>query len=136
MPILLDRLLLQPMKRNELHIRPTRRQQWLAWLMLSVYVPMVLLSALHVHSLHEYSELVDCTLCETSVHHQGHITASAQHHGECLSCRFTSTQLVVPDDYSQDIDNQCICKLEFSRATEPVSRTVVCPTLRGPPAIL
>ena len=124
------------MKRCEPHIRPTRRQQWLAWVMLAVYVPMVLLSAIHVHSLHEYSELVDCTLCETSVHHQGHITASAQHHGECLSCRFLSTQLVVPDDDCRSVDNQCICKLECSRATEPVSRTVVCPTLRGPPAIL
>ena len=124
------------MKRCEPHIRPTRRQQWLAWVMLAVYVPMVLLSAIHVHSLHEYSKLVDCTLCETSVHHQGHITASAQHHGECLSCRFLSTQLVVPDDDCRSVDNQCICKLEFSRATEPVSRTVAYPTLRGPPAIL
>ncbi len=136
MPIRLDRLLLQPMRRNELHIRPTRRQQLLAWLMLSVYVPMVLLSALHVHSLHEYSELVDCNLCETSVHHQGHITASAQHHGECLSCRFTSTQLVVPDDYSQDIDNQCVVKLEFAHSAEPISQILVRPMLRGPPAIL
>ena len=124
------------MKREHSHLGITRRQQRFAWIILLVYVPMVLLSSMHVHSLHEYSELVDCTLCETSVHHQGHITASAQHHGECLSCRFTSTQLVVPDDYSQDIDNQCVVKLEFAHSAEPISQILVRPMLRGPPAIL
>ena len=124
------------MKHELRHIRPSGRQRLSAWILLLVYVPMVLLASLHVHSQHEFAQVVDCGLCDTAVHHQGHITASAQHHGECLSCRFLTTQLVNPDDDCRSVDNQCICKLEFSRATESVTRTVVCPTLRGPPAIL
>lgn len=131
-----ERLLLQPMKHELRHILPTRRQRMSAWVLLLVYVPMVLLSSLHVHSLYEMSQVVDCNLCETSVHHQGHITASSQHHGECLSCRFMNTQLIVPDNQVQDYDNQCVCELEFSQATQPVCPAVACPTLRGPPVVL
>ena len=124
------------MKREHSHLGIARRQQRFAWMILLVYVPMVLLSSMHVHSLHEYAEVVDCNLCETSAHHQGHITASSQHHGECLSCRFMNTQLIVPDNQVQDYDNQCVCELEFSQATQPVCPAVACPTLRGPPVVL
>ena len=124
------------MKRDEKYFRPTRRQRWLAWMLLSVYVPMVLLSALHVHHQYEDSQLVDCSMCETSVHHQGHFTADSQHHGECLSCRFLNTQLTIPDGVVNDFDSQCVAKLEFAHPAEPVAQTTVRPTLRAPPAIL
>ena len=114
----------------------SRRQQRFAWIILLVYVPMVLLSSMHVHSLHEYAELVDCNLCETSTHHSGHITISPQQHGECLTCRFLTTQVDIPEGVACFVDNQVVSKLEFSQATEPVSQKVVHPSLRAPPSIL
>ena len=124
------------MKREHSHRGITHRQQWFAWIILLVYVPMVLLSSLHVHSLHEYSELVDCSLCETSTHHSGHITISPQQHGECLSCRFLTTQVDLPERTVCFVDNQVVSKLEFSQATEPVFPKVAHPSLRAPPGIL
>ena len=124
------------MKREVRHIRPTRQQRLSAWAMLMVYVPMVLLASLHVHSLHEFAQTVDCGLCDTAVHHQGHITAAPQQHSECLSCRFLTTQLVVPDNQVQDYDSQCVGQLDTPQAIESAKPAMACPTLRGPPAIL
>ena len=124
------------MKHGQSHNGITRRQQWFAWIILLVYVPMVLFSSLHVHSLNEYAELVDCNLCETSTHHSGHITVSPQQHGDCLSCRFLTTQVDIPTGVVSFVDNQIVSKLEFSRATEPVFPKVAHPSLRAPPSIL
>ena len=63
----------------------TRKQRLFAWMILSVYVPMVLLASLHVHSINDFSRAVDCDQCHTAVHHSGHITTSNHHIDECLS---------------------------------------------------
>ena len=124
------------MKREHSHLGIARRQQRFAWMILLVYVPMVLLSSMHVHSLHEYAEVVDCNLCETSAHHSGHITISPQQHGECLSCRFLTTQVDIPEGVFCLVDNQVVSKLESFQATEPVFPKVAHPSLRAPPCIL
>ena len=84
------------MKHRLTHNGITRRQQLFAWMILSVYVPMVLLASLHVHSINDFSRVIDCDQCHTAVHHSGHITTSNHHIDECLSCRFLGTQIDVP----------------------------------------
>ena len=104
--------------------------------MLLVYLPTVLLSSVHVHSLQEFSESIDCYQCQTGHHHSGHITADTPHHDECLLCRFMGTQVVVPEDQSLDPDIQPAVKVELCQVTESFSRSVAHPSLRAPPVLL
>ena len=124
------------MSRKFSHNGVTRRQQLFAWILLLVYVPIVLLASLHVHSLNEFSRAVDCDQCHTAVHHSGHITASNHHFDECLSCRFLSTQIDVPRTVASFVLRPLTTHLEFFLACEPVVRVVAHPSLRAPPCIL
>ncbi len=114
----------------------TRRQRLFAWMILSVYVPMVLLASLHVHSINDFSRAVDCDQCHTAVHHSGHITTSNHHIDECLSCRFLSTQIDVPRTVTSLVVKQVTTQLEYYLAGDPVIRVVAQPSLRAPPSIL
>ncbi len=114
----------------------TRKQRLFAWMMLSVYVPMVLLASLHVHSINDFSRAVDCDQCHTAVHHSGHITTSNHHIDECLSCRFLSTQIDVPRTVTSLVVKQVTTQLEYYLAGDPVIRVVAQPSLRAPPSIL
>ncbi len=124
------------MKRKLIHNGVTRRQRLLAWMILSVYVPMVLLASLHVHSPNEFSAAVDCVQCATEAHHSGHFTASRHHVDECLSCRFLGTQIDVPRTVTNLVVKQVTARLEFFLATEPVVMAVAHPSLRAPPCML
>lgn len=114
----------------------TRKQRLFAWMILSVYVPMVLLASLHVHSPINISKAIDCVQCHTAVHHSGHITAGKLHVDECLSCRFLSTQIDVPRTVISHVVKQIAAHLEYFLATEPVARAVAQPSLRAPPSML
>lgn len=129
-------LSLRRMRSEHLHNGITRRQRLFAWIMLLVYVPMVLLASLHVHTLNDLSRVVDCDQCHTAVHHSGHITASHHHIDECLSCRFLSTQIDVPRAVATLVVKQVTSHLEFLLAIEPVDRVVAHPSLRAPPFVL
>lgn len=62
---------------------------WSAWVLLSVFVPMVLLSSLHVHS--EWNDMADtaCHECLGHAMHNGHIDA-LKAHVDCPLCAFQS----------------------------------------------
>lgn len=122
--------------REKQYSMPSRRQQFFAWVMLLVYLPIVLLSSVHVHSLQEITESIDCYQCQTGHHHSGHITTDSPHHDECLSCRFLGTQVVVTESEDLGQDIQPTSKLEFCQVTESCSRSVEHPSLRAPPALL
>ena len=124
------------MIRESSHIYISRREQLFALVILSVYMPMVLLASLHVHSLNENIVIFDCHECHTDVHHSGHITSSPQHHDDCLLCRFLTTQV----DKSKDIVcftfKQTVSKIELHQAASPIPSIVAHPSLRAPPFIL
>ena len=122
--------------REKRYLEPSLRQQFFAWVMLLVYLPMVLLSSGHVHSWQEFSKSIDCYQCETGLHHCGHITVDSPHHDECLLCRFMGMQVVVPDQQDHDQDILQAVKVEFCQVTESFSRSVAHPTLRAPPVLL
>ncbi|MBR5726723.1 MAG: hypothetical protein IKX56_08335 [Muribaculaceae bacterium] len=123
-------------EREKGYSKSSRRQQFFAWIMLLVYLPMVVLSSGHVHSSQEFSESIDCHQCQTGLHHCGHITTATPHHDACLLCRFMGTTIVVPEqqDVAQDI--QPAVKVAFCKATESFSRSVAHPSLRAPPVVL
>ena len=62
-----------------------------AWALLSVFVPMLLLSALHVH--HDATTADNyCVECVNHVPHSGHLTPSASTLTDCVLCQFFSLQ--------------------------------------------
>ena len=75
-------------KRHDLAGRPKR----FARLLLLVFVPMWLMSAVHVHPVSEIAPY--CDDCAHHVSHAGHITAATVHNFECLLCQFLSLAFV------------------------------------------
>ena len=131
----INKYLCRNMRHRHSHIVATRRQKTFAWIILCVYVPMILLASLHVHTINE-SVVVDCHDCHTAVHHSGHFTPSQSHHGDCLSCRFLTTLVDTPKDAVNFLIKQSVSKIDFHKATAPVVAMVAHPSLRAPPFIL
>ena len=69
-----------------------RREQISAWIMLSVFVPMLLLSSLHIHTIP--SVPINCDECVEHVHHAGHITQYDDPVDDCVLCRFLNQRYV------------------------------------------
>jgi hypothetical protein len=57
--------------------------------LLSVFVPMMVLVSLHHHDFHADVENT-CVQCEHHVPHAGHISAQTVSHGDCVVCQFTT----------------------------------------------
>lgn len=75
-------------------MKKEQKRQLYAWLLLSVFVPMMAMSALHVH---EDSSSFD-TECSACVHHQahaGHLSAGVGHVHDCVLCQLMSTTFLV-----------------------------------------
>lgn len=124
------------MKCERSHIGMSRRQQLFAWIILSVYVPVVLISSFHVHSFNENSVVLACHDCQSAMHHSGHITSSQAHHDYCLSCRFLNTQVDSPAGEFCVLVDQYVSEVEFCQAAGPIIAAVAHPPLRAPPFIL
>ena len=63
------------------------RRIGLAWLLLSVFVSMLLLSGIHRHEA-VASTATDCVECTHHVHHAGHFSILTNHLDNCLLCQF------------------------------------------------
>ena len=124
------------MRREQRYDEPSRHQRFYAWVMLLVYLPIVLMSSVHVHPLQEHSQSVDCYQCHTGDHHPGHITTGTGQHDSCLSCRFLGTQVLVPDMQVVDDVNRCVVELELSPVIPSCALAVAHPSLRAPPVII
>jgi hypothetical protein len=66
-----------------------RRKERLAWVLLMVFIPMLLLSSLHIHSMME-TEDVGCYECQHHLQHAGHLTSAAFSLDDCLLCQMLS----------------------------------------------
>ena len=104
-----------------------------SWLLLAVFVPMLLLSSVHIH---ETGETIE-TECADCVHHSchGHMTAAATWAHDCVLCQFlTLTMLTAAIMVVTLYILVCQCNL-----TQPLHniRAVCCGTIdtRGPPTI-
>ncbi|MBR7124996.1 MAG: hypothetical protein IKC86_00100 [Prevotella sp.] len=68
------------------------KRYFASWMMLAVFVPMLLLSSLHVHT----AQSDDAGQCAECVRHQchGHLTLSKVTAGDCVLCQFLMLTLV------------------------------------------
>ena len=64
-----------------------------AWLLLSVFVPMMALSIIHSHDSSAHSFTV-CSDCAHHVAHAGHIDMNGSHTHDCVLCQFTSIAFI------------------------------------------
>lgn len=68
-------------------LRNLRRRQFHAWILLGVFLPMLMIASVHVHT--QYEDLsLSCTDCVHHVHHDGHIAASTLSLDHCVLCHF------------------------------------------------
>lgn len=65
------------------------------WVLLSVFVPMLVLSSLHIHqeAVHDVEEC--CAECVNHIPHSGHISLQTVHTCNCVLCQFVSLPFVV-----------------------------------------
>ena len=68
-----------------------RRRQLFARILLSVFVPMMMLSAVHVH---EDASAPECEQCAHHVSHAGHLSAADSHTYNCVLCQFLTLPFV------------------------------------------
>jgi hypothetical protein len=107
----------------------------LAWLLLSVFVSMLLLSGLHRHEA-VVSADIDCMECVHHVHHSGHLSTTVDHLDDCLLCQFLSfvytaaaTTLLLPlVIFAQN--RRCFLNSKIKSGEPSVLFT------RGPPSVL
>jgi hypothetical protein len=66
-----------------------RRRNIAAWALLSVFVPMMMLSAVHIHQ-PAVDETASCVECAQHVNHPGHFTSAVEHLDDCVLCQFLS----------------------------------------------
>ena len=66
-----------------------RKRNIAAWVLLSVFVPMMMLSAVHIHK-PVADETANCVECAHHVNHPGHFTSAVEHLDDCVLCHFLS----------------------------------------------
>ena len=124
------------MRRPTAYRQMEKRSRWSAWLLLAVYVPMVFMSLTHVHYELDSVSTVDCSLCDSNVHHSGHLTSISQHHDDCLFCRLLSVQLTIATDKIEAVVRPLVDIINVFCPEACTTRSLTVVSLRGPPCIL
>ena len=63
-----------------------------SWLLLAVFVPMLLLSSLHIHQ--QVTGEGECYECANHLHHSGHISLQTASFRDCVLCQFVTLTYV------------------------------------------
>lgn len=71
------------------------KRKYSAWLLLLVFVPMMVLTSLHVHD-YEETAVNQCEQCAHHIRHAGHLNAISNHSFDCPFCQFASLPYVAP----------------------------------------
>ncbi|MBR1803403.1 MAG: hypothetical protein IJ775_00660 [Muribaculaceae bacterium] len=112
-----------------------RREQISAWVLLSVFVPMLLLSYFHIHVIPAGS--IDCDQCVENVHHAGHITQHTAHVDDCVLCRFMGQRFITAEDVQEPTVNVALVAIvDLQVSSTILDMQCGVPSLRAPPAIL
>ena len=78
--------------RNFAAVKQETRRHIASWLLLAVFVPMLLLSSVHIH---ETGEVIE-TECADCVHHSchGHMTVTPHWSHDCVLCQFLTLPML------------------------------------------
>jgi len=116
-------------------MKQSRRAYLSAWLLLSVFVPMVLLSSVHVHPELAAAAAHACHDCVEHQVHDGHLDA-AHAHIDCFLCHFNSNVYLAGDqpvaEAVEQVENEVATV--WTDAVAHDTRLYADP--RGPPALV
>ena len=114
-------------------VKQERMRHIASWLLLAVFVPILVLSSVHVH---EESETIT-TECNDCVHHSchGHMTAAATWAHDCVLCQFLTLKMLTAAVTAIAVYVH-ICINHLAQQLYTFS-TVCCGTIvtRGPPSL-
>ena len=109
------------------------RRQLSAIILLAVFLPMLVLSSVHIH---ESDEAIK-TECADCVHHSchGHLTAAATWAHDCVLCQFLTLTMLTAAVMVVTL-YILVCKCNLAQPLHNI-RAVCCGTIdtRGPPTI-
>ena len=113
-------------------VKANRKRKIVSWMLLAVFVPMLLLSSLHIHS---YDQTGDdqCTEC---VHHHcgGHLTQLSTTMHQCVLCQFLSLTLVIAGAVCLvNINKEASVRIDAQQRNVCVAHSGIV-GLRAPPA--
>ena len=113
-------------------VKPMRRQIS-AWILLAVFLPMLVLSSLHIHEISQTTD-TECTDC---VHHNchGHLTATATWAHDCVLCQFLTLSMLTATVVAVTVYKH-VCKQRYA---QPLCgyHAACCGIIvtRGPPSV-
>lgn len=105
-----------------------------AWLLLSVFVPMMVMTVLHSHE--STTSVAACADCDHHVAHAGHFSILGDHNCDCVLCQFTSIVFLGSTALGISILMAATRQQGASFLSAPVKGKERQPSLRAPPTIL
>jgi len=78
-------------------MRRNKKGQISAWILLSLFIPMIIIMYTHTH---HHAENVDngvCTICINHIPQTGHHSSLAIHFHKCLLCELLNLPYLLPD---------------------------------------
>ncbi len=76
-------------------MRIAKKRQIAAMILLSIFIPMMVIMYTHVHQEEPVTNGV-CTLCMHHIHHAGHLSSQGTTVHDCLICQLLSMPFVLP----------------------------------------
>jgi len=114
-------------------VKLNSRRHIASWLLLAVFVPMVVVSSLHMHEESAEAAVAQCTDC---VHHNchGHLTQTATWMHDCVLCQFLTLSFVAIGTVSLIINNKVGSVRSDARQRNVCDARSGIVGLRAPPA--
>lgn len=110
-----------------------RKRHIASWLLLAVFVPMLILSSLHVHE-QVQNNIVDCKEC-VEHHCHGHLTQLSMSMDECVLCQFLMLTFLAEAALAVVFYNKSFV-FHFAQPQSDVRLEALgIPTLRAPPTV-
>lgn len=109
------------------------KRQLSAWLLLSVFIPMTIVMALHVHPSACVDELMSCDACVHHLPHGGHLTAYANHLHDCIICLVMTVGFLPAVSFTLSFFVSQICVPYENRSSLVVLRSGNATGSRAPP---
>ena len=109
------------------------KRQLSAWLLLSVFIPMTVVMALHVHPSACVDELMSCDACVHHLPHGGHLTANANHLHDCIICQVMTVGFLPAVSLTLSFFVSQICVPYENRSSLVVLRSGNATGSRAPP---
>lgn len=116
-------------------MRTGLKRRFSAWLLLAVFLPMLMLSALHTHAVAPTA----ADACVECVHHQshaGHLTASTVTLSDCVLCQFFSLQYLEAAAVTLIVAVSLVVMSSLAVIQGCPSRPIILHTSRAPPYML